>query len=172
MNYVKDEEYPERLKVRFLRGIKINSQTGCWEWQKFRNRKNYGCMGIRLKGRSTVRMTHRIAWMIYKGEIPEGLQVCHHCDNPPCCNPDHLFIGTNRDNVLDCQRKGRANTLYGAKHGMSKLKDQDIIVICQLYALGFRQPVIATHFGIDQTNVSMIVQGKTWKHMHEPVEAN
>lgn len=88
---------------RFLAGIQAESGSDCWIWKGCRNWANYGTM--RKNGKNA--FTHRIAWEIYKGEIPKGLFVLHRCDNPPCCNPEHLFLGTPQDNSRDMTAKGR-----------------------------------------------------------------
>ncbi len=79
--------------------------TGCWLWTGSRNQKGYGWS--RIQGIST-RMAHRISWLLHRGDIPEGVLVCHKCDTPSCVNPDHLFLGTQKDNLLDMSRKGRS----------------------------------------------------------------
>lgn len=79
--------------------------SGCWEWSGPKSRGGYGIVGVRVCGAG--RSAHRVVWVLMRGEIPPGVFVCHHCDNPPCCNPDHLFLGTNRENILDASSKGR-----------------------------------------------------------------
>jgi len=81
-------------------------ETGCWEWQGAKDRKGYGQVMI---ARKVVR-THRLMWQLAVGLIPAGLCVLHRCDCPPCCNPDHLFLGTDADNVADRVAKGRSAT--------------------------------------------------------------
>lgn len=81
------------------------TEAGCWEWQRFRHTKGYGAMCYR--GKST--RTHRIAYTCTQGAIPPGKMVLHRCDNPPCCNPDHLYLGDGFDNMRDCSAKGRIN---------------------------------------------------------------
>lgn len=84
-----------------------NDNTGCLVWSgKSFNQQGYGI--VRHNGRNT--SAHRLAWILANGPIPEGLHVCHRCDNPPCCNPEHLFIGTRKDNMQDCLAKGRFAT--------------------------------------------------------------
>lgn len=95
-----DAQYIERLKSR----CKV-SDTGCWEFQGFIHPKGYGEMSYRG---DAVRV-HRLSFMLHKGPIPDGHQVCHSCDNRRCCNPDHLWTGTNNDNVQDMRRKKRGN---------------------------------------------------------------
>src|SRR5256885_74384 len=85
---------------------KTISPSGCWEWVGSKRELGYG--QVRYKGRSA--RAHRIAWELTFGEIPDGRSVLHKCDNPPCINPDHLFLGTQQDNVDDMFRKGRQKT--------------------------------------------------------------
>lgn len=78
----------------------------CWEWPKSRERGKYGRFHATIDGRSE-KKAHRVAWLLTYGVIPSPWFVCHHCDNPACCRPSHLFLGTSRDNTLDMVRKGR-----------------------------------------------------------------
>lgn len=84
--------------------IKIEN-NGCWNWIGWKDRKGYGQAHFQSKRF----FSHRLSWIFYKGEIPIGLYVCHKCDNPSCCNPDHLFLGTQKDNIQDMMKKGRGN---------------------------------------------------------------
>ena len=84
----------------------INNTTidqGCWNWTAYKNNEGYG----RLRAGGEKVLAHRLSYSIFKGEIAEGLFVCHTCDNPACINPEHLFLGTHQDNVSDCVAKGR-----------------------------------------------------------------
>lgn len=99
------------LEVLMSRVEKLSS--GCWVWTGPTNKKGYGRIGIRVKRAS--RLAHRAAWLLMVGDIPPGIFVCHHCDNPPCCNPAHLFLGTNKENKEDSKRKGRTKCSDTAK---------------------------------------------------------
>ena len=90
------------LEERFL--AKVVKTDGCWKWIGATTSSGYGCIGL---GRRRKLQAHRVSYELYVGEIPEGRMVLHRCDNPPCCNPDHLFIGTQTDNMRDAARKGR-----------------------------------------------------------------
>ncbi len=97
---------PKPLEERFW--AKVRKSDGCWEWTGAANRQGYG--RIALGRASGPRRAHRIAWELTHGPVPDGLWVLHHCDNPPCVRPDHLWLGTRADNARDCRLKGRMNT--------------------------------------------------------------
>lgn len=97
---------PERMAARFWDGVDKQPGDGCWEWTGHCNDGGYG----RVTRQTEDRLAHRYAWELENGPIPDGMFVCHHCDNPPCVRPDHLFLGTHTDNMRDAQRKGRRPT--------------------------------------------------------------
>lgn len=131
--------------------------TRCWEWMASRQYKGYG----EVKWGMRKEKSHRVAWMLTYGEIPDNLWVLHHCDNPPCCNPLHLFLGTHQDNVDDREKKGRNVPPIGEKNGNHKLTDKQVYEIRKLYATGketYRS--ISRIFGIDSSYVADIVNYK------------
>lgn len=126
--------------------------TGCWEWDQHRTRAGYGRVEV---GRRS-KMAHRLAFS-HEAEIPEGMCVLHRCDNPPCYNPDHLFLGTNADNTLDMVTKGR--------HGKAKLTADKVREIRRLYAEGYRQDAIAGWFDVNPPAISKVLSGSNWSHV-------
>lgn len=140
----------------------------CWVWTGDKLPTGYGV--VRWKGlphRHT--RVHRIAWELARGPIPDGLWVLHRCDNPPCIRPDHLFLGTNADNMADMAAKGRwrppAVPLLGERHPRSRLTDEAVRQIRARRRAGEPLAVIARDFGIAQTTVSGIALGHAWRHV-------
>jgi len=146
--------------VRFWRKVLIGGLLECWEWKAARTtRSGYGIM--QFKGRP--QPSHRIAWMLTYGAIPKGLYVLHKCDNPPCVNPNHLFLGTQKDNMADCVSKGRS--AKGSKSGKSKLVEADVIAIRKMGNSGVARKVIAEQFHISATHVHALLSRKEWRHL-------
>ena len=133
---------------------KVNKTSDCWLWVGAADRQGYG----RIKTSTTV-LAHRKSWEIHNGPIPDGLLVCHKCDNPPCVRPDHLFLGTNDDNMADMVQKGRAPR-------QSRLTDIEVATIRRRYADGERWPrSLAREFGVSRSTIYYIVRRKTWVHV-------
>lgn len=136
---------------------RVNKSDGvdaCWLWTGKPHKDGYGVFGIGKK----LYLAHRVSYEIANREIPSGLNVLHSCDNPPCCNPAHLFLGTQLDNVRDRDQKGRGNPSRGEKNGNAKLTDAQIESIRTQYAQGgISQYALAREFDIDQPYVCRIV---------------
>lgn len=153
---------PRLFIDRFETKYSVNLFSGCWEWQAALNREGYGEYAI---NRKTFR-AHRVSFMIHKGDIPEGLYVCHTCDNTVCVNPEHLFLGTQADNMRDRNKKGRANMPQGEKMWCAKLTDENIKEIRKLAkTTRFTQEMLAKEFGVSGRSISGIISRQTWKHV-------
>jgi predicted XRE-type DNA-binding protein len=140
----------------------------CWEWKSALDSRGYGRVWFDGK----VQKAHRVVYELVIGPIPEGegphgTCVCHACDNPKCIRPDHLFLGSNADNMRDRDEKGRAANQKGESNGNSKLTADQVSEIRRLYADGLTQQAIADRFGIGQQQVSRVVNGKRWTHLQE-----
>jgi hypothetical protein len=152
--------------ARFWSRVQQDAPDACWEWEGARHPFGYGSLSF--QGRFVD--AHRVAWELTNGPIPPGLHVLHRCDNPPCCNPAHLFLGTARDNSRDMCQKGRHVSWRGrAPHGNSKLTPEQVAEIRRRYAAGgITQGALGREFGVSPSNIRFIVHGHTWK---EPIDA-
>ncbi len=153
------------LIVRFWR--KVSKGDGCWEWTGAINGHGYGFISAAIGHKKL--LAHRASWMINKGPIPEGMLVCHHCDNRSCVNPDHLFIGTHNDNSLDKLSKGRE--ARGERSGSSKLVDAQVLEIRELLKV-FTATEIARRFHVSCNAILKIKNGRTWSHLEGETNGN
>lgn len=154
----------QRLTIerRFRQSLDVSGGGGaCWPWTGARTLKGYG--EIRVKGVHV--RAHRLAWTLLRGRIPDGLSVLHRCDNPPCANPAHLFLGTPLDNTTDMKAKGRGHC--GVRTGGAKLNDETVKAINadpRLYH------AIAKEYGVSKTAVLNIKNGRYWRHVQRPLD--
>ncbi len=160
------EDSKARIRERFWARIdQSGGPDACWPWQgKSHADFGYGVLGIggRRENGGRTEKAHRVAWLLTHGELP-NLFVCHSCDSPLCCNPAHLFLGTNSDNVADMKRKGRHT------HGecsYAKLTESQVIEIRERYANEqISQAMLARDYSISSSMVGNIVRRKAWKHV-------
>jgi hypothetical protein len=150
---------PRPLVERFWEKVDRRGRDECWPWKASTCGLGYG--HIDNGGRAV--LSHRLAWRFANGPIPKGLLVCHHCDNPPCCNPAHLFLGTKVDNGLDMSRKGRQHrvSLPGEINPRAKLTEEKVASIRRL-AGGLSHVDIAHLFGVDRSTIWGIVNREYW----------
>lgn len=136
---------------------KASGENSCWLWKACRVPKGYGKVSIAT---SVSRYAHIVAWELTKGEIPFGKCVLHSCDNPPCVNPAHLFLGTRADNNADMLAKGRH--ARGERQGHAKLSAADVLAI---RASSEMQANLARRYRVCDATISMIIAGKRWRHI-------
>ncbi len=155
------------LKKRFNNKMGKLDKNGCIPWLGA-PRGRYGAIQICDKNSkyryNYTQLAHRISYELFVGEIPEGMCVCHKCDNRKCVNPNHLFLGTHKQNTTDMVNKNRCNMKNGENHFHSKLTDKDIPKIFDLYKK-LSQRKIAKIFNVSQTSIAFVLKRKTWIHI-------
>ncbi len=146
--------------TRFSRFIEPDPFGGCWLWSgAIITNAGYG--SFPMGGKSMA--ASRAAWLLYRGVIPAGLSVLHKCDVRACCNPDHLFLGTHRDNMADMKAKGRSHRLAGSAHPASRLDEERVAEIRQRLAMGHTQRAVAADCGVTAGTIQAIHEGRTWR---------
>ena len=154
------------LKERFLAFYsKITpNEKDCMEWpaQRRKDKFDYGLISIEVDGQkhSKLLRAHKVSYEIHKGQIPIGFNVLHTCDNPPCVNPLHLFLGTRGDNNKDCKKKGR--NARGETNGRHKLTAKEVKLI---RASNRPVQILARQFAVRQSTITRIQNGKRWGHL-------
>ena len=151
------------LQMRFMQNFK--KTTGCWEWLGSKKSNGYGVIGRGGRGGGSV-YVHRLSYEIFIGPIPDGLYVCHTCDNRPCVRPSHLFIGTQKDNMVDAWNKGRLNlpTETGEDHYAAKLtREQVVNILEERKHKRTKRKILARRYGISINTLDCILYGRTWK---------
>ncbi len=159
-----DDNLPDRLDC--LEAVEgkyiIDPESGCWNSIMCVDSKGYTQIWIKKR----MYKMHRILFFIYNNYLDTELLICHTCDNKKCCNPDHLFIGTAKDNAQDCLNKGRWNDNKGSNHGNSKLTEKQVLEIKYQLKLGLlNQRQLAEIYSVHNTIISKIKNGKLWSHI-------
>lgn len=160
---------PIPVEDRIMKFISVKENDECWEFNGCRNPDGYGQIGV--NGKSD--RAHRVMFRIHKGEIPENMVVMHTCDNPPCCNPNHLKLGTQQDNILDMVAKKRLVNKFGEESSLSKLSNAQVKEILSKYAgTKGEKAKLAREYGVCQTTINNILTGKTWnRELHKFIES-
>lgn len=152
----------ESDQKRFWAKVAKREGGGCWEWTGKVDRDGYGffkCAGLWIRA-------HRISRTMHDGAIPDGLLVCHHCDNPSCVRPSHMFLGTAKDNGQDASSKGRfSNQLRGELIWSARLNAAAVVEIRRLHHLGTPRADIASMFSVSLSAIDNILSSRTWKHV-------
>lgn len=142
---------------------RVKRGNGCWVYSGNTTRDGYG--RLRFHGKKI--LAHRLAYMFSFGNIPRNKLILHSCDNPPCVNPKHLFVGTQSDNMADMRQKGRRLGAYnGEINKNSKLTGDIVSTIRRLFGDGLmNQPQLANRYNVSQPAISAVILRKTWKHI-------
>lgn len=143
---------------RFIEKVKV-AESGCWEWTASVNWAGYGHFDF-----YSIRSAHRFSYYLFNGELIDGMEVCHSCDNPKCVNPAHLWLGTRSENIRDAATKGRTNTV--------KLTPNDVRSIRELSDSGSSANDIALCFGVSTDTVREILRGETWASITDDDEGD
>lgn len=162
--------FNQRFINRFWSCVdKSGGPDACWEWT--RSKKAFGHGRVSLGGRDL--LAHRVAYVLTYGDVPRGTMICHACDNPSCCNPTHLWAGTQGDNVRDCVAKGRNSNgepLRGEEHGRAKVTEDEVREIRRLHREGLAgYRVLGKRYGLTAMAIKAIVRRKSWAHVADEV---
>lgn len=154
------------VEERFWIKVDQAGPDECWPWNRSRRKRGYG--QFRVSTGEAPQISSRVAWRLTRGEIPEGLAVCHSCDNPPCCNPRHFFLGTSAENTADMVAK-RRHAMAGPKavgdlvQRVRRLSDAQIFEARQLREEGLSFRAIAAQYGVHHTTIMRLVNETHWK---------
>lgn len=146
------------LAERFWPKVRQGDADACWPWLAGVTSQGYGRIYVQDLGGPA--LAHRVAWGLANGVDPGDRLICHTCDNPPCCNPKHLYAGTSADNNGDTVARGRARRAYGERSGKAKLSAEQLDEIRMLAATGVPQTQIAAAMGVSSSHVSRILSRK------------
>lgn len=148
----------------FLDRCVLNPSTWCWEWQGTKDRDGYGIFGYENR----MRLVHRLAYEFYHQTTEEEMKgkiVMHICDNPSCVNPDHLKLGTQKENIHDCIKKGRRANQKGEANFNAKLTEYQVKKIRELAEFGMSQEQLSKMFNVSRRTIHNIRKGISWKHL-------
>jgi hypothetical protein len=146
---------------------RVKIVNNCWEYQGHRHAKGYGTIriGSRKDGSRRMEQAHRFAWMKINGDIPDGLCVLHHCDNPSCVKPGHLFLGTNQDNMTDMVNKGRSRKSRGVLNPSAKLTIHQVMEIKKRLKTGESPTSMANDYPVSRNLLYAMRNGDVWNHI-------
>lgn len=154
---------PTPLAIRFWAKVEKSPEpNGCWLWTASTFKDGYGQISDVIDDEKKNLRAHIVSYEMAYGPVADGLKVCHHCDNRPCVRPDHLFTGTNRENIEDMVRKGRSTK--GERNGRAKLSTTDVEAIRTAYDTGqTNKSELGRRFGVSEAQIRNVVRGVQWQ---------
>lgn len=153
--------FSKTLEQRFWERVEKRGPDDCWPWTGTYDGKRYGVIKVQ-RPKKRMRHAHRVSYELAHGPIGPGLFVCHRCDNPPCVNPSHLFVGTSAENTRDRDQKGRTHHPEGERHPMVKLTEA---IVREIRASTALQCHLAVRYGVSKNTICSIRNHKTWRHI-------
>jgi hypothetical protein len=160
-------ELSPELFHKFMSNVAVAGLDDCWPWTAGRDGKGYGCF---WSGDRRL-ISSRLAYVVGYGSVPTDLMVCHRCDNPPCCNPSHLFLGTNRDNMRDKAAKGRCNIPSGRDSHHAVFTERDAVKAIAIRQQGVTIREIARRMGVSKSTAHRMVTQYTYRPIEEPTRS-
>ncbi len=143
---------------------KVRKTDGCWTWTACLDADGYGVVRF-----EKVSLAHRVSYRLCCGEIPKGMNVLHHCDNPPCVNPKHLYVGTQKDNSRDKESRGRGNHPFGEDVWNASLTVNKVFQIRTLSFQGFSKSAISRKMRVGRSAVQRVLLGRTWRWLAQVI---
>lgn len=162
------KKFGPRTMERIRRDLIPGRPYDCWEWQGSRDETGYGRIVVTIRpGVHKNTRVHRIAYYLANGKDPGPLIVRHKCDNPPCCNPAHLEIGTHKDNTRDREERGRSRRAIGERHPSARLTEAQVLEMREKYSddPGGNAARAGREYGLSRQNARKVLDGTNWKHL-------
>lgn len=153
------------LEERFWSKVDVRGDDECWVWKAGSVRGGYGGFRTAQKGVGSKTTAHKFSYELVKGKVPSGLMVCHTCDNVKCCNPNHLYVGTQKDNMKDRTERGRASSRKGSCNGRARLTAEQVSVIKRKLLQGVSLQELSFEYKVSVPTIWQIRRGKNWSEV-------